>query len=77
MVWKAEHHEEHVVGPTPIFGFAVLRIGIDGRLVSEHVAELVESSGFFIIQCQRKYAQLWKVMQFVGLGNAVVVFVNP
>lgn len=70
--------KEHIVRDAAVFGLAILRIGIHGCLVVKPVAILIEK--VFIVakvKTERENAQLRKSVQFSGLGNAVVVLVDP
>jgi hypothetical protein len=72
------HLKDYVVRDAAVFGLAILRIGIHGCLVVKPVAILIEK--VFIVakvKTERENVQLRKSVQFIGLGNAVVVLVDP
>src|SRR5258707_14311481 len=74
-------HKENVIGPRTNFVFffvvATAVPGIDFSAVTELVAVLVRAVREPVIQTERHHAQRWQIEQLIGLGNAVMVFVNP
>jgi hypothetical protein len=72
------HLKEHVIGHAAIFRLAVERIGIQGTLIVEPVAVLIEQAAVVaVMEAERVHAQLRQRVQFVRLGDPVVVFVDP
>jgi hypothetical protein len=73
----SSHYEEDIIRHATILGFAILRIGIHYCSITELIPELISSPGLLVSQCEREDAQFSKSVQFIGLRNAVMVFVNP
>src|SRR5271154_4049078 len=70
-------HKEHVVSIATVFRFPVQWIGVQDPTVTKVIAVLIDQGLVAILQANGKYTQFRKSMQFVGLGNAVVVLVDP
>ena len=70
-------YEKNIIRHTAVLGFAIFWVGIHHCAITELIPELISSPGFLVSQCEREDAQFGKSVQFTGLRNAVVVFVNP
>jgi hypothetical protein len=72
--WRQE--EEYVPSPTiRALGIGVVHINFGA--VAKRIAILVHSSGELIVQGNPINAELRERVKFVGLGDAIVIGINP
>lgn len=72
------HYKKDVICHTTVLGLAVLPVGIQSSLIVKPVAILIEGIPVItLMQTDGIHAQLRKTVQFIRLGDTVVVVVNP